>query len=55
MAHASEVVATIGRLGLRWTEVPVTISYTPYSLDKGQRLSNSVRIIADLIGGWFLR
>ena len=55
MAHASELVAQIGRLGLRVTEVPVTISYTRYSLEKGQRLTDSVRILVDLFAGWLLR
>jgi hypothetical protein len=55
MAHASEFVAQAGRLGLRIAEVPVTISYTRYSLEKGQRLSNSVRILMDLVVGWLLR
>jgi polyprenyl-phospho-N-acetylgalactosaminyl synthase len=55
MAHASEFVAQIGRLRLRFAELPVTITYTDYSLEKGQRLTNSVRILSDLIIGWLLR
>jgi glycosyltransferase involved in cell wall biosynthesis len=55
MAHASELVAQIGRLGLRFEEVPVTITYTRYSLEKGQRLSNGFRIVTDLVAGWLLR
>jgi polyprenyl-phospho-N-acetylgalactosaminyl synthase len=55
MAHASEVVAQIARLNLRFAEVPVTISYTKYSVGKGQRLTNSVRILSDLVIGWLLR
>jgi glycosyltransferase involved in cell wall biosynthesis len=55
MAHASELVAEIARLGLRYEEVPVTITYSPYSLEKGQRLSGSVRILTDLLVGWLLR
>jgi polyprenyl-phospho-N-acetylgalactosaminyl synthase len=55
MAHASELVAQIGRLGLRVSEVPVTISYTRYSLQKGQRLSDSLRVLIDLFAGWLLR
>jgi glycosyltransferase involved in cell wall biosynthesis len=55
MAHASEFVAQIRRLGLRFAEVPVTITYTPYSLDKGQKLSNSFQILTDLIVGALLR
>jgi glycosyltransferase involved in cell wall biosynthesis len=55
MAHASELVAQIGRLGFRVSEVPVTISYTRYSLQKGQRLSDGLRILIDLFAGWLLR
>jgi glycosyltransferase involved in cell wall biosynthesis len=55
MAHASELVAQIGRLGLRFKEVPVTITYSAYSLRKGQRLSNGLRILSDLVAGWLQR
>jgi hypothetical protein len=55
MAHASELISQFGRLGLRTREVPVTITYSAYSLAKGQKLSNSFRILADLISGWLLR
>lgn len=36
MAYASEVVERIARQGLRLREVPVTISYTDYSVAKGE-------------------
>jgi len=49
MAHASEILAQIARSGLRYVEVPVTIVYTDYSLQKGQRMSNSVSILVDLL------
>jgi polyprenyl-phospho-N-acetylgalactosaminyl synthase len=55
MAHASEIVAQIGRLRLRVAEVPVTITYSEYALEKGQRLSNGFRILSDLVAGWLLR
>jgi glycosyltransferase involved in cell wall biosynthesis len=48
MAHASESTAAVGRLGVRWVEVPVTIEYTDYSRGKGQRSINSVNIAFDL-------
>ena len=48
MAHASEIIAQIGALGLTVAEAPVTIVYTKYSLRKGQRLSNAFNILADL-------
>jgi polyprenyl-phospho-N-acetylgalactosaminyl synthase len=55
MAHASELVAQIARFKLRFAEVPVTITYTAYSIEKGQRLTNSLRILSDLMIGWLLR
>jgi glycosyltransferase involved in cell wall biosynthesis len=36
MAHASEFPMLIRRSGVRWTEMPVTIRYTRYSMSKGQ-------------------
>lgn len=48
MAHATEIVAQIARLKLRIVEVPVTVHYTAYSLEKGQKLSNSFHILIDL-------
>lgn len=48
MAHASEIVAEIGRNKLRWTESPVHVLYTDYSRSKGQSVWNSVNILSDL-------
>lgn len=48
MAHASEILEQIGRSGLRYVEVPVTIEYSRYSLGKGQRLADSLLILFDL-------
>ena len=48
MAHASELLHQIGRNGLRHVEVPVTVDYSLYSLAKGQRLVDSVKILVDL-------
>lgn len=49
MAHASEIIAEIARLKLKFVEVPVTIRYSAYSLRKGQKLGNSINIILDLV------
>lgn len=49
MAHASELVAQIGDLGVRYDESPVHILYTDYSRAKGQSLWNAVNILAELI------
>ncbi|MDX9893254.1 MAG: glycosyltransferase family 2 protein [Patescibacteria group bacterium] len=51
MAHASEILEQIRKHRLAFCEVPVTIAYTDYSLHKGQRLSNSFRIVFELILG----
>jgi len=48
MAHASELLHQIAKSGLGYVEVPVTIEYSAYSLAKGQRLSDSLRILVDL-------
>ncbi|MFA6322222.1 MAG: glycosyltransferase family 2 protein [Candidatus Buchananbacteria bacterium] len=49
MAHASEILEQIKRFNFKYQEVPVTVKYTEYSLKKGQKLSNSFRIILDLL------
>ena len=48
MAHATEIIAQIAKLHLSYVEVPVTVHYTEYSLEKGQRISNSFNILVDL-------
>jgi polyprenyl-phospho-N-acetylgalactosaminyl synthase len=49
MAHASELVAQIGAMKVRYGESPVHILYTDYSRAKGQSLWNAVNILAELI------
>jgi len=51
MAHASEIIEQIKKHQLKFKEVAVTINYTDYSLKKGQKLTNSFKIILDLIIG----
>ena len=53
MAHASELISQIK--DLRFKELPVEIIYTPYSLAKGQKLSNSLNIFLDLLIGKFFK
>lgn len=55
MAHASEILEQIKKHKLKFQEVPVTIKYTDYSLEKGQKMSNSFRILWDLIIGRIAR
>ena len=49
MSHASEITNQIQALGLSVAEAPVTIVYTEYSLHKGQKLSNAIHILAELV------
>lgn len=55
MAHASEFIEQIRRLELRHVEVPVNIRYTPYSLAKGQNMSNALRVLTDLVSSKVLK
>lgn len=49
MAHATEILSQIRREKLAVKEVPVTIRYTDYSQKKGQKWSNSINILIDVI------
>jgi glycosyltransferase involved in cell wall biosynthesis len=51
MAHASEIVGFLASSGLRVTELPVEILYTPYSRAKGQSLMNGFNVLFDLTFG----
>lgn len=48
MAHATEILSLIKKANLRVKEIPVTISYTEYSMQKGQSIWNAVNILFDL-------
>lgn len=48
MAHGSEVLASLARHQLRYREVPVEVSYSNYTLGKGQQGINAVNILFDL-------
>jgi polyprenyl-phospho-N-acetylgalactosaminyl synthase len=49
MAHASEILTEIRTQNLRFVEVPVTIRYTDYSKQKGQRFGDAFVIVRDLL------
>ncbi|WP_312312348.1 glycosyltransferase family 2 protein [Atlantibacter sp.] len=51
MAHASEILEEIAKHKLRVAEIPSSITYTEYSLQKGQKLSNSINILLELFIG----
>lgn len=44
MAHASEILMEIRRLGLRWREAPVRITYSDYAIKKGQSAWKAIPI-----------
>ena len=48
-AHATEILGQIRRAQLRYMEVPTSISYTEYSLSKGQRIGNFINTFIDLV------
>jgi hypothetical protein len=49
MAHASEFVSQLARLGLPFGEGPVTIRYTKDTLAKGQRSIGALHVLLDLL------
>jgi glycosyltransferase involved in cell wall biosynthesis len=51
MAHASEIISYIAINKINFIEYPVTITYTHYSVAKGQKNLDSLKIIFDLIVG----
>jgi glycosyltransferase involved in cell wall biosynthesis len=51
MAHASELLSQIRQHRLTYAEAPVTIRYSEYSVQKGQKASNAVNIVVELIFG----
>jgi glycosyltransferase involved in cell wall biosynthesis len=48
-AHATEILRCVRQSRLPYTEVPITVSYTEYSKQKGQPISNSINVLFDLI------
>jgi glycosyltransferase involved in cell wall biosynthesis len=48
-AHATEILQRVRQSRLRYVEVPITVSYTDYSKQKGQPISNSINVLFDLI------
>lgn len=49
MAYASELESLIVARDLSWVEHPVTITYSAYSMAKGQRNLNAFNIVYDLL------
>jgi glycosyltransferase involved in cell wall biosynthesis len=55
MEHASEIIEKIKIEKIPFVEIPVTIRYTDYSKEKGQKISNSFHILFKMLSKWFLR
>jgi glycosyltransferase involved in cell wall biosynthesis len=49
MTHGTEIILIIGKSGMRYKELPVTIDYTEYSKAKGQSILNSINILFDVL------
>lgn len=49
MEVSSEFFGEIHRLGLKFTEIPIHIRYTEYSLKKGQKNSHSANVLLKLL------
>ncbi|MBI4135629.1 glycosyltransferase family 2 protein [Candidatus Uhrbacteria bacterium] len=55
MEVSSEIIREIARLGLNMKEVPITVSYTKYSLSKGQGFFRGLQTLWKLIVLKFFR
>ncbi len=45
MAHASQILTQIADAHLKYLEYPVTVTYSAYSMEKGQRAGNAFNIL----------
>lgn len=49
LAHASEILDKVKLNKLRYVEIPVTITYTEYSKQKGEKNLNALKVFVDLV------
>lgn len=49
LAHASEILDQIKAKKLKYTEIPVTVIYTDYSKQKGEKNINALKVFVDLV------
>ena len=49
MEHASEIVEEIKLKKIKYIEIPVTINYNSFAMEKGQKISNSINILIKMI------
>lgn len=52
MSHASEIINQISELEVKYKEIPITITYTNYSLEKGQKWKDIFSILGEITTGW---
>lgn len=55
MWHASEIIDIISQKKMKYMEVPVDITYTEYSLSKGQRMSNAWNVLSRFLWSKFFK
>ena len=55
MEHASQIIDEIAKHKLKYKEVPVTIKYSEYSLNKGQSIFNAIKILFKMFVNKFLK
>lgn len=55
MAHASEIIEQLIAGEMTIVEHPVTITYTEYSLKKGQKTMNAINVLLDLFISRFMK
>ena len=51
-SYESELITQVSKKKLKYKEMPTDIKYTDYSIKKGQKLSNGLLIIEDLLKLW---
>jgi hypothetical protein len=49
MAHATEIKLLVSRAKIRVVEVPVSVRYTPETLERGQTNAGAALILRDLM------
>lgn len=49
MSHATEVLNLVKKNKLNFIEIPIHVTYTDYSMEKGQSAFNSINILFELI------
>ncbi|OGE36524.1 hypothetical protein A3E45_01225 [Candidatus Daviesbacteria bacterium RIFCSPHIGHO2_12_FULL_43_11] len=49
LAHASEILDQIKAKKLKYIEIPVTVIYTDYSKQKGEKNLNALKVFVDLV------